>query len=412
MKRAILFICSVLFLSGCTDLFHKEEMPLELKNISPDSDLCAVILHWQNPDNNYLEKIEIEYSEIANPESILGKQTVGKSKLKPNAKISARIPNLVNGKQYVFKITTRDMMGNTNSEAPVVYFAGNGTLMGTPKPNQESPVEHTIIYNSSYVYEYIIVPRGTYALVSMCDDSSWDKLLETEEDYFGAFPKKRKVRLNPYSLSDNANFIDILKENDLGLETGVKEMGWSFPRTYETACYLCNCLSKKTGYVPYYKIEEPKIMIHTDSGINDNISSAKISKNTEEGAEYGWRLPTLAEWEYAYRGGNPNNSSWGEPVYSYYWSESQFELENNFGLHFDSDSCNDFLSSFKYDKIKEIYEYEKIFEQDGFIIPSVTFGDYIFCAGKDNSLWTESDFIHKPDENFRLKVRFCRTLEP
>lgn len=72
--------------------------------------------------------------------------------------------------------------------------------------------------------------------------------------------------------------------------------------TWYDAVYACNKLSEMTGLAPYYTI----------SGItrdpNGSISSATVVRE-EDGSEdgyYGWRLPTLAEWQYCSEGGKDN----------------------------------------------------------------------------------------------------------
>lgn len=72
--------------------------------------------------------------------------------------------------------------------------------------------------------------------------------------------------------------------------------------TWYDAVYACNKLSEMTGLTPYYTITA----IARDP--NGSIYSATVLTETDnsEDAYYGWRLPTLEEWQYCAEGGKDN----------------------------------------------------------------------------------------------------------
>ncbi len=94
--------------------------------------------------------------------------------------------------------------------------------------------------------------------------------------------------------------------------------------TWFDAVYFCNEKSKKEGLDPAYKIEILDVE-------DNHITVAKVELDMNKN---GYRLPTVAEWEYAARGADPSSAAW-DYIFSGTDSNGQ-DYSNYRGPDFDS----------------------------------------------------------------------------
>jgi predicted outer membrane repeat protein len=78
--------------------------------------------------------------------------------------------------------------------------------------------------------------------------------------------------------------------------------------TWYDAVYFCNKLSELKGRDPVYTIEN--IEVGTDDDTEDPYLHIKSATVEIDDTKNGYRLPTRSEWEFAFRGGDPDGEAW------------------------------------------------------------------------------------------------------
>lgn len=97
-------------------------------------------------------------------------------------------------------------------------------------------------------------------------------------------------------------------ENALPIDASVQDSRPVDNVTWYDAIYFCNELSKLKGREPVYTIEN--IVVGTDGDSEDPYLHIMSATVTIYNTKNGYRLPTRSEWEFAFRGGDPDVEAW------------------------------------------------------------------------------------------------------
>ena len=183
-------------------------------------------------------------------------------------------------------------------------------LAGQPSP-EVTPVTSANNYTSPSGIEMVFIPGGTFQMGDKALEWTYPHKVEVSSFYMSKYEITNR-QFNEFSPS-HENY-GCWSEPDYPVEA----VDWFDALKY------CNWLSEQEGLTPCY----------SDGG-ND---TAKIDINAN-----GYRIPTEAQWEYAYRGGTTTTYYWGPDMNdSYCWYEDNSgghphpvgkTIPNNLGLY-------------------------------------------------------------------------------